>query len=1193
MQENKREKEQMKAQLEESRAAMHAAIEAADICYFEYFPDIDEAAEYNGRESFGLEERLTNYPENWFQRKITHPEDEQMLRDAFAAIKGGEEKASCKVRNIINGEYCWYHYNFTSIYNSEGIRTRVVCTAQDITQSKAMEELNQSFENLYTRTPGWIFTCKNDVHWTLIQTNPRILDMTGYTEEEFAKEKKNRISELIPEQHHKAIHELIQKAEQKEHGTSASYEIPIYHKDGKVAWLNVDLYMDQVKSKGVLYVSCTDITLQKEREEELLESNTMYQLATQNANINLWKYDIVNDTMYNTSDSKERHFGDNIIPNFYEYTSQSGKIRKDSVPVFRRIHEELKSGQESVTGEVWFQTGDGKGWWCERINYAVIMDEHHVPSKAFGIGRDITELKESEKRLQDELKFQDLIDNDKLLLKARCNITTDEIEKIKGIRILGGTATTLTGFSDGLKLMIENAYDLKSKKLIGQKFSKENIQLAMRETREISFDYLIKVPDQRPMWVNVNARVLQDPETLNVIMFVYLYDVNTEKKLTGIINKIVDVDFEVLGLIYADTDRMEQIRLSNNNDNVKIDFDKKYKDAIEEFIGTYILEEEEEEAYRAFSLSNLKKQMDFNGVYEFSFGLKRKELRRKKWAFTYFDDEKEIIIYTRADMTDLFKEQELQKETLKNALIQAEEANNAKTDFLSRMSHEIRTPMNAIIGMNTLAMQNIEKTKQVKDCLSKVGISARFLLSLINDILDMSRIESGKISVKEEKFSMEELTYSINSIFYEQTESKGIDYDCVIANFISDYYVGDVMKIQQVLVNLLGNAVKFTNPGGKVQLIIRQDRTSNGKAYMSFSVNDTGVGIDEKDIEKIFDPFEQGDSTITTPYKGTGLGLAIAKNLVTLMGGSMHVNSIEGVGTEFVANIPLGLCEEERRYQKLKLSVPLYKLRTLIVDDDILICEHTKQLVEEIGIKAEWVSSGYEAVEEVEQKWSQGTFYDVILLDWKMPDMDGIETARKIRSIVGANVTIIVMTAYEWTEIEDAAKQAGVNLLIAKPLFKDSIISAFETVFQRNEEKKISKQGRDYDFSGKKILLVEDHMLNVEVAKRLLEAKNAQVEVAENGLRAIEIFTEKGDGYYDLILMDIRMPVMDGLTAAKAIRQLRKESAKTIPIIAMSANAFDEDIDKSKAAGMNEHLSKPIEPQILYAAIHRWMNTEK
>ncbi|MEG0109341.1 MAG: response regulator, partial [Lachnospiraceae bacterium] len=401
------------------------------------------------------------------------------------------------------------------------------------------------------------------------------------------------------------------------------------------------------------------------------------------------------------------------------------------------------------------------------------------------------------------------------------------------------------------------------------------------------------------------------------------------------------------------------------------------------------------------------------------------------------------------------------------------------------------------------------------------------------------------------------------------------------------------MKLQQVLINIISNSIKFTSPGGKVQFIIHQEKINQDEVLMKFMVNDTGIGISESFLPHLFEPFEQENTGTTTPYGGTGLGLAICKNLVDLMDGTIHVNSIEGVGSEFIVEIKLGISEKNKQGKRNKSKVHFENLKALIVDDDIIICQHTRQILLDMRMQAEYAVSGVKAIEMVQQKCAKKKYYDIILVDWKMPDMNGIETTREIRKIVGPDVTIIIMTAYDWAAIEIEAKQAGVNLLISKPLFKSSLYSAFEEIYDKKYEKEKQTISNEYDFTGKRVLLVEDHLLNIEVAKKMLNSKNLEVEVAENGLRAIELFAQKNHYYYDAILMDIRMPVMDGLTAAKSIRQMQKSDAKTIPIIAMTANAFEEDIEKTKAAGMNAHLSKPIEPILLYQTMQHFLNLDK
>ncbi|MDD3338403.1 MAG: response regulator [Lachnospiraceae bacterium] len=1064
-QEYYRQLDQMQNALIETQASMQAAIAAAKINFFEYYPEGDYALERNGREIFGLEERLENYPENWFERKITHPDDEAKLRDCFMKMKNGQDQSCCTVRNMVGEEYHWYFYNLSSIYDVRGRRSKVVCTAQDIEESKRAQETNEQYKRLYERNPGWIFTCKNDEAWTLIHTNQRIEEIVGYTVEEFAREKNNSIASVIPQEEKLFIRKTLRQMQERGFGTSATFDTPIFHKKGIKTWVKIDVYWDEKDGEGYFYASCSDIT-------------------------------------------------------------------------------ELKKKQ-----------------------------------------------REAALRLEEEKRYQQSMDSEDILLKTYCNVTKNTVDRLetKPEMTVADQADTFTG---GVFQLIDAAFGLEDKRLIERELSKTRIEESVKDGGMYSFEYRRKDRKQHIFWVRVTVRALIHPETQDVIAFISIRDINAQKKISMIMQRIAEVDFEVLALVYVETNDIECIRITAADDPLFMDFNMPYNEGIRTFIREHA-EKSGEEFQELFQIPYLQKALEKDKVFEVSGGICGEQHRRKKWAFTYLDNTKTTIIFKRTDITELFKKQEQQNELLSNALLEAEEASKAKTNFLSRMSHEIRTPMNAIIGMNTLAAQSVDKPDQVADCLSKIGISSRFLLSLINDILDMSRIESGKVSIKNNKFPLDELVNNINAIFYEQADKKGIDYECIISSFTYDYYIGDSMKIQQVIVNLLGNSIKFTEPGGKVQLMVNQERVEHGRAYMTFTVNDTGIGISEELQQRMFEPFEQGDTTSTTPYKGTGLGLAIARNLVSMMNGLISVNSIEGVGTEFMVRLPLDICEEEQRYLDLKLDVLLEKLNTLIVDDDVTICEHTHRILLDMGMKAEWVESGRRAVERIRSKWQSGEYFDVVLLDWKMPDMDGVQTAREIRSIVGKDVTIIVMTAYDWAEIEQEARQAGVNFFVAKPLFKSSIVSVYEHAFKVKKQQKAEQQATSYDFTGRRVLLVEDHILNVEVAKRLMEAKHAEVTVADNGLHSIEKFMEAPEGYFDAILMDICMPVMDGLTATRSIRQLHKRYASNIPIIAMSANAFEEDVEKSKAAGMNEHLSKPIEPHILYAALQKWFERDR
>ena len=499
--------------------------------------------------------------------------------------------------------------------------------------------------------------------------------------------------------------------------------------------------------------------------------------------------------------------------------------------------------------------------------------------------------------------------------------------------------------------------------------------------------------------------------------------------------------------------------------------------------------------------------------------------------------------------------------------------------------------MNAIIGMTAIAAQALGNDEQVADCISKIGISSRFLLSLINDILDMSRIESGKMLLKNDKIPTEEFLNGINSICYSQAAVKDVEYECIVDPVLDDYYIGDAMKLQQVLINILGNAIKFTREGGKVTFSAAVKRKMKNDAVIRFVINDTGIGMDEDYLPHIFDPFSQESTGTTSLYGGTGLGLAISKSIVDLMDGKITVRSIKGLGTEFTVDVKLGITEDEKlRHRQKKHECHFSSLKALVVDDDVAVCESAIVTLKEIGVTAEWVDSGQKAVERVKTLLENKKYYDMILIDWKMPGMDGIETARRIRGIVGPDVTIIIITAYDWSAIEQEAKMAGVNLLMSKPMFKSSLVSAFTKALGEKEEQVCREEEKtEYNFAGKRVLLAEDNAINTEVAVMLLENKGFFVETAENGLRAMELYSKSPEGYYDAILMDIRMPLMDGLTAAVSIRHLSNSDAAYIPIIAMTANAFDEDIEKSKVAGMNAHLAKPIDPDRLYQTLYKFI----
>ena len=547
-----------------------------------------------------------------------------------------------------------------------------------------------------------------------------------------------------------------------------------------------------------------------------------------------------------------------------------------------------------------------------------------------------------------------------------------------------------------------------------------------------------------------------------------------------------------------------------------------------------------------------------------------------------------LIIAALLILFDIYHSIQKREKQIEVEKVLAEESSRAKTSFLSNMSHEIRTPMNAIIGLDNIALRNPNLPPQTREQLEKIGASAKHLLGLINDILDMSLIESGRMVLKNEEFSFREFLDQINIIINGQCQDKGLYYECNIVGKLADFYYGDDMKLKQVLINILGNSVKFTEEPGSIFFTVEEIAQEGELRTLQFTMRDTGIGMDKEYIPKIFEAFSQ-ENAAANRYGGSGLGMAITKNFVEMMNGTIRVESEKGVGSTFTVTVKLK-ASQRTAYLEQGLSLPA-NMRAMIVDDDEIACQHAQVVLQAIGVEADFCTDANRAIGQMRKAKEQGRPYTLLLTDYKMPEMNGLELTREVRTFDEGKTTVIMLTGYNWDIIDEEAREDGVDGILAKPLFSDSLLREIHNLMFLKSgaapAPELTEEEQERVLEGRRILMAEDVEQNAEILEDLLDLEGMEAEHAANGEIAVRMFSEKPAGYYDAILMDVRMPVMDGLSATAAIRALDHPDAKIIPIIAMTANVFDEDVERSLAAGMNAHLSKPIEPERLYENLAR------
>ena len=832
-------------------------------------------------------------------------------------------------------------------------------------------------------------------------------------------------------------------------------------------------------------------------------------------------------------------------------------------------------------------TSKGNTIWCN-VHYAFIdnFNEHYVYCTYF----DVTVSRVYSQRLR--ISYTSIGDtfyreNEYTLGMFRVNLSQNIIEDMKG-KDLFDTDSIDRPYSEVIRLRSLNYPIEQEKNRFLEMFNSVYLRKKyMKGNTRFSEYFFSRRKNGEFCYVKLSIMLTRHPINSEFIAFITEQEASHEKVENALIDKILARQFDMVayivngkyGVVLGDALLIEKGNIFPSSRNGI------YNEYLNKQVTPVLVGNNEQRKLMidALQIDTIRKNANPDKPYIVNIVCKIDgEIYYKRFDFYNIDPRAEFFILLKSDMTEVQRKQIEQNKQLREALKEAKQANIAKTAFLSRMSHEIRTPMNAIIGLDNIALHEPNLSESMKNHLNQIGQSARYLLSLINDILDMSRIESGRMIIKNEEFSFDSFIEQIRIIAEGQCHDKGLNFHCSISGKINQFYIGDDTKLKQILINILGNAVKFTEVGGDINLKVECTSYYEGQSNFRFTLKDTGIGMDKDYLPKIFEAFSQEDATTTSKYGGSGLGLAITKNIVEMMNGKIYVESEKGIGSTFIIDLPL---KNSKRKQVKSDEIDPHNLKILIIDDDLVSCNHAKSVLEEAGISADICDSGNKALELIKLHHARREEYNLILVDYNMPEQNGVEVTHEIRKILEDTATVIILTAYDIFEIENQAGDAKVDIdgFMSKPLSVNNLLYEIQQIFQRKnsmeEEKSLA------NLEGRRILVAEDMMVNAQIVMMLLSMRNVNSDHAVNGKVAVEMFAKSEPHYYDAILMDVRMPEMDGLEAASTIRKLDHPDAKTIPIIAMTANAFDEDVQRSLQAGMNAHLSKPVEPEHMYLTL--------
>lgn len=1112
---------------------------------------------------------------------IVHPCDVDTVREHIERLIADRRPTVYNCRIIRrDGTVRWLCASANIINNMDGVPV-IQAAYSDVTE---LQRVERERDSTYDSIPGGVAKVLIGTQLSLLEANDNFFQMLGTDRTAY----KGTLSAVAPADRGAIVTAFMEAAE-----TDAPVDIEYRCRrfdNERTIWIHlIARFVENAHGAKVYQCVFIDITKQKTAQIQLYRERDRYRIIMENSADVIYEYDRKTDTVvfYETiRRGDENEIAKHVSPNFSKKLYDQKIAHPEDAETVMRVFSGVQGGSAEVRLRNLKLNGDYV--WCLLQGQPVY--ENGALARVVGIIRDITENKrisQEKERLQRIFDLELRRDYESI---CQINPSTGRYVMCTPSNASYYDIPTSGIFSEELAHAISRIVCSEDRETCLKTMSIGNMLKTLEEEKEGTCYYRVLTPDGSLRWKCARYTYFGDDGSilLNVrdVHDIRIAQQQEENRFRAILREtceyIIETDVETKSYTLHLPTLINRYPLADCSD---------YGSLIARYSERYVAPEDREAFLRAVSLPEaLDRMRREGGSCSIKYTVNTNgSPAYKTWNMSLYryDDNREYMLSYILDITKLVLEQqekereaERNRQIIKDALTAAEQASRAKSDFLSRMSHEIRTPMNAVIGMTTIAAASLDNRDKLTDCLGKIGLSSRYLLSLINDILDMSRIESGKVSIINEEFDFRSFVEGISSLIYPQAKNKNIVFDLNIEGVVDERYRGDPLRLNQVLINILSNALKFTPEWHSVHLSIRETRRVRDRAYLQFIVRDTGIGMEKGLLTRIFKPFEQGGASISHSYGGSGLGLAISSNLVSLMNGHISVSSTPGVGSEFVVELPLLTVPDNTPKQ----DVSLEDIRVLVVDDDLVTCEHTTLILNRIGVDAEYVTSGKAAVTRVKSALQRHTCYNIALVDWKMPDMDGVETARSIRRIVGPDTLVIIMSAYDWTEIEARAREAGVDFFISKPIFQ-SVVQDVLLKATRRRQSAATLPVQKEDFAGRRILLVEDNEINMEIARTLLEFRNASVDGACNGQQAVEMFRSSPPNHYDAVLMDVRMPVMDGIAATQAIRGLNRADAATVPILAMTANAFAEDIEQSRKAGMNEHLAKPIEPETLYARL--------